>query len=107
MAEAFVIRNQLGQYLTRKNEWVSGKDPSVLYCQPHFDQALNQLIEINAKDIELRGEVASLEMGEKGKPIVTDYGPDPIQPELEALDAEDENKPAMEKESDENTVAAY
>lgn len=78
----FVVRNQLGQYLTRKGEWVSGKDNSELFHQPHYDQALNQLIEVNAKDIELRGKVLELEMDEKGRPAVVEYGEDPQQPEL-------------------------
>ena len=82
MKEVFVIRNQLGQYLTRKWEWVSGRDSSVLFHQPWYDQALNQLIEINSKDIELRGKVVELELDDKGRPVVLELGPDPQQPEL-------------------------
>jgi len=82
MKEAYVIRNQQGQYLTRKGEWVSGRDTSILFHQPWFDQALNQLIEINAKDIELRGKVVELELDDKGRPVVLELGPDPQQPEL-------------------------
>jgi hypothetical protein len=82
MTEAYVIRNQLGQYLTRKGEWVSGRDTSVLFHQPWFDQALNHLIEINSKDIELRGKVVELELDDKGRPIVLELGPDSQQPEL-------------------------
>ena len=82
MTDAYVIRNQLGQYLTRKGEWVSGRDTSHLFHQPWYDQALNQLIEINAKDIELRGKVVALELDDKGRPLVQELGPDPQQPEL-------------------------
>jgi hypothetical protein len=82
MAEAFVIRNQLGQYLTRKGEWVSGKDASILFHQPHFDQALNQLIETNSKDIELRGKVVAVQTSDKKIPVIEEFGPDPVQPEL-------------------------
>lgn len=82
MTDAYVIRNQLGQYLTRKGEWVSGRDTSALFHQPWFDQALNHLIEINSKDIELRGKVVELELDDKGRPIVLELGPDPQQPEL-------------------------
>ena len=81
MATAFVIRNQLGQYLTRKNEWVSGKDASILFNQPHYDQALNQLIEVNAKDIDLRGVVLELELDDKRRPVVVEFGPEPVQAE--------------------------
>ena len=82
MASTYVIRNQLGQYLTRKGEWVSGRDTGVLFHQPWHDQALNQLIEINAKDIELRGRVLALELDDKGRPAVLELGPDPVQPAL-------------------------
>ena len=86
MSSAYVIRNQLGQYLTRKGEWVSGKDSGALFHQPWFDQALNHLIEVNSKDIELRGKVVELDMDDKGRPLVQELGPDPQQPAL--LDSE-------------------
>lgn len=87
MKEVFVIRNQTGQYLTRKGEWVSGRDTSALFHQPWYDQALNQLIEINAKDIELRGTVVALEQDDKGRPVVLELGPDARQPELQEQSA--------------------
>lgn len=82
MPTTFVIRNQEGQYLTKKNVWVSGKEAVGLYFQPHYDQALNQLIELNSKDIYLRGSVVELEVCEKRRPVIVEYGPDPEQPEL-------------------------
>lgn len=87
MTDAYVIRNQHGQYLTRKGEWVSGQDTSILFHQPWYDQALNHLIEINAKDIELRGKVVALALDDKGRPIVQELGPDPQQPAL-AIESE-------------------
>lgn len=87
MKEVFVIRNQLGQYLTRKGEWVSGRDASLLFQQPWYDQALNQLIETNAKDIDLRGTVVALEQDDKGRPLVLELGPEPPQPELDSTDS--------------------
>ncbi len=82
MSSAYVIRNQLGQYLTRKGEWISGKDSAALFHQPWYDQALNHLIEINSKDIGLRGKVVELELDEKGRPVVLELGPDAQQGEL-------------------------
>ena len=90
MAKAFVIRNQDGQYLTKKGEWVSGKEATGLYHQAHYDQALNQLIEVNAKDIYLRGIILELDLCEKRRPVVLEYGPDPEQPELLSEGAEPE-----------------
>lgn len=87
MKHAYVIRNQLGQYLTRKGEWVSGRDTASLFHQPWFDQALNHLIEINAKDIELRGKVVELELDERDRPIVLELGPEPQQQALLDTDA--------------------
>ncbi|NPU95392.1 MAG: hypothetical protein HPY82_26150 [Gammaproteobacteria bacterium] len=89
MSSAYVIRNQLGQYLTRKGEWVSGKDAGALFHQPWFDQALNHLIEVNSKDIELRGKVVELDMDDKGRPLVLELGPDPQQPTLLVTDSAD------------------
>lgn len=92
MATAYVVRNQLGQYLTKKGEWCSGKEANSVFCKLYFDEALNQLFEINTKDIELRGKVVEVEIEDK-KPILTDYGPDPVQPELAAeSEAQPENE---------------
>ncbi len=101
MAKAFVIRNQDGQYLTKKGEWVSGKDTTKLYHQAHCDQALNQLIEVNAKDIYLRGTTLELDLCEKRRPIVLEYGPDPEQPDLLSEDAELERAVAENTEAEE------
>lgn len=66
----FVIRNQHGLYLTRQNEWVDGHDPAPLFKTPFRDVALNTLIEVNAKDIELRGVITEVEVNDKGLPRV-------------------------------------
>ena len=99
MKAAYVIRNQLGQYLTRKGEWVSGRDTGILFHQPWYDQALNQLIEINSKDIELRGKVVELKLDDKARPIVEELGPDPQQTELLA------DEPGVSKAGNESSPA--
>ncbi|MCG8315434.1 MAG: hypothetical protein MI976_19670 [Pseudomonadales bacterium] len=82
MVTAYVVCNQLGQYLTKKGEWCSGKDANQVFFKTHFDEALNQLFEVNTKDIELRGKVVEVEVEDK-KPVIVSYGPDPVQPELD------------------------
>ena len=82
MPATFVIRNQEGQYYTKKGEWVSGKDSAGLFHRAYHDQTLNQLIELNAKDIYLRGSVVELELCEKRRPIVVAYGPDSQQADM-------------------------
>lgn len=68
--EVFVIRNQLGQYWARSGEWVDGREPQRLLKQKHRDEAVNQLVELSAKDIDLRGEVLACSLGEKREPEV-------------------------------------
>jgi hypothetical protein len=66
----FVIRNQHGFYLTRQNEWADGHDPAPLFRTAYRDVALNTLIELNARDIELRGSIIEVEVNEKGLPKI-------------------------------------
>ncbi|PIE41524.1 MAG: hypothetical protein CSA49_02900 [Gammaproteobacteria bacterium] len=95
MATAYVVRNQFGQYLTKKGEWCSGKDPAPVFCKQHFDEALNQLFEINTKEIELRGKVVEVDMVDK-KPVLNEYGPESIE-----LDA------APESTQETSTVSSF
>jgi hypothetical protein len=66
----FVIRNQNGLYLTRHNEWQTGDEPATLFKTLHRDIALNTLIELNAKDIELRGAIVDVATDDKGLPHI-------------------------------------
>jgi hypothetical protein len=71
MNEAFVIRNQLGHYWGKKKCWVDGsKAKKIMLCK-HEDEGLNLLVELSARDIELRGEVMSVATSDKGVPVVT------------------------------------
>lgn len=66
----FVIRNHLGQYWSRASEWVDGREPQRLLKLRHRDEALNQLVELSARDIDLRGEVLGCELNGRGEPVV-------------------------------------
>jgi len=66
----FVIKNQIGQYLDKQDGWQSGKDANALFRVDYYDQALNTLIEINAKEISLRGKIIEVPLDEKKRPIV-------------------------------------
>lgn len=66
----FLIRNQLGQFWTRTQEWVDGREPQRLLKFRHQDEALNQLVELSAKDIELRGDLVSVQTNARGEPVV-------------------------------------
>ncbi len=65
----YLIKNQHDQYLSKDLEWVY-HDGSPLFHTPHKDVALNQLIEINAKDILIRATVIDTEVDSKGRPVV-------------------------------------
>lgn len=66
----FVIRNQLGQYWTRSSEWVDGREPQRLMKLKHHDEAVNQLVELSSKDVDLRGEALSCTLNDRGEPDV-------------------------------------
>ncbi|WP_439105928.1 hypothetical protein [Congregibacter sp.] len=68
--EVFVIRNQLGQFWTRAGEWVDGREPQRLLKIKHRDEAVNQLVELSAKDIDLRGEVLACDVDDRKDPMV-------------------------------------
>jgi hypothetical protein len=71
MNETFVICNQLGHYWGKKKLWVDGtRAKKVMLCK-HEDEGLNLLVELSAKDIDLRGEIVGVETNDKGVPVVT------------------------------------
>ena len=70
MTQRFVVTNQDGHYYSKQKLWTDGRDPARVYCTAHRDEALNTLLEINAKDIELRGQVVAVELNARNLPIL-------------------------------------
>ncbi len=70
MTEVYVIRNQLGHYWGKSKAWVSGADPRTVLRVKHRDEGVNTLVELSARDIELRGEVIAAELSERGEPVL-------------------------------------
>ncbi|MFN2328144.1 MAG: hypothetical protein ABR612_04455 [Chromatocurvus sp.] len=70
MTEVFVIRDQNGCYWGKSKEWQDGRDPRQLARYRHRDEAVNTLVEISARDIDLRGEIISAALSERGEPQV-------------------------------------
>jgi hypothetical protein len=70
MSEVFVIRNQLGQYWGRKKRWVDGRKPRKVLTFKHRDEGLNQLVELSARDVDLRGDVVAVQVNERDIPVV-------------------------------------
>ena len=70
MGEAFVVRNQLGHYWGTKKRWGDGSKPARVMTVKHRDEGLNLVVELSARDIDLRGEVVPVETSERGIPRV-------------------------------------
>ncbi|MDX2463156.1 MAG: hypothetical protein QNK31_01470 [Porticoccus sp.] len=66
----FILQNQHEQYLDKSLEWVNGCDASRLFKSPYRDVALNQLMELNAKDILLRATIITCEITAAGNPVL-------------------------------------
>jgi hypothetical protein len=64
----FILQNQQEQFLTKSLEWLNGCEKSQLFKTPHRDIALNQLMELNAKDVQLRVKIISCELDKSGNP---------------------------------------
>lgn len=70
MKTVFVIRNQNGHYLGRHGEWLDGSHVPALFRTEHRDVAVNELVEVNLRDFDLRGEVVGIEGVEGDYPVV-------------------------------------
>jgi len=68
--QLYIIQSQNGQVLDKHLNWVDGHDTSQLFYTAHKDVALNQLIELNARDIHLRAKVVACDRSDKGSPII-------------------------------------
>lgn len=90
MSDVFVICNQLGQYWGKKKKWVDGTDPKKIMVCKHEDEAVNLLVELGARDYELRGEVIV--------PATNDRGIPQVEPSEHLIIDEPEPLPEMDVE---------
>ncbi len=106
MSDVFVVRNQLGQFWGKKKRWVDGTKPRKVAHFAHEDEGLNQLVELSAKDIDLRGEVVPVTIDDRGVPEVEPS--EHLIPDEEDLlaEAEQAEAEAAESSGDTETEAA-
>ena len=81
----FVIRNHENRYLTKKQKWRSGNDKNILFRTSEKDIALNELIEVNAKDIMARLQLIVCDLDDRDQPLVdvlTDDPPETLEEDL-------------------------
>jgi hypothetical protein len=85
MNEVYVIRNQDGLYASKQGEWVDGSDKAAVFFVKYRDQAVNTLVELNAKDFELRGDIIAVALNDKKRPeVIVGEKPEPRLFELPA-----------------------
>lgn len=70
MSKVFVVQSDQGHYFSKHGDWLSGKDASQIFFKKYKDQALNQLIDITIKDVDVRARVIEVELSEKNHPIL-------------------------------------
>ena len=70
----FVLRDRLGNYLARDLSWTTAEAVTTWFQTPHKDIALNQLQELNAKDVDLRAQVVLCDLDAKSRPVIPDPG---------------------------------
>ncbi len=58
--------------MAKDQQWVDGRDARLLYRTTYKDEALNQLFEVNSKDVNLRIKLVECELNEKGNPVIDD-----------------------------------
>lgn len=95
MSEVFVIRNQLGHYWGKARAWVDGRDTRAVQRLKHHDEAVNLLFELSSKDVDLRGEVVSAALNERGEPLLEPSG-NPL-PQAAATDEAADAPPAEQE----------
>lgn len=67
----FILSDADGNLLTKDLLWASDCSVAELFSTPHKDVALNQLLEINAGDIELRAQIVACEVDGKNQPVIS------------------------------------
>ncbi len=69
----YLIEKQYGQLLSKELTWIDPSEADVLFFSPHKDQAVNQLVELSAKDTSVRGKVTPCAVDDRGRPLLTQF----------------------------------
>jgi len=69
--KTYVLQTQNNDVLDKELQWASEITAKHIFNTPHRDIALNQLIELNAKDVNLRAEVVECELSPNGVPTLS------------------------------------
>jgi hypothetical protein len=69
--KTYVLQAQNNCMLDKELQWASEIIARRIFNTPHRDIALNQLIELNAKDVNLRADVVECDLGPNGVPMLS------------------------------------
>lgn len=78
MNPVFLLQNQHKQLLTKQGVWADGRDAAQLFRTLHRDEALNQMIEVNARDHTLRIKILACPINDRGVPQIADEDLPPL-----------------------------
>ena len=79
MKKTYVLQNQHKLLLAKSRDWVDARDLRSLFQTPHKDEAINQKVEVNAKDYTQRIHLLEVELNDKGLPVIPpEHKPEPL-----------------------------
>lgn len=87
MNSIFLLQNQHKRLLNKQGEWVDGREANTLFRSSHRDEALNQMIEVNARDYTLRIKILECTLNDRGLPLLKDEDLPPLGDASTALAA--------------------
>lgn len=70
MSDLFILQNQDNLLLGKQKDWLDGRDLAALYKTLHKDEAINQMVEVSAKDYTQRIKILTCQSNDKGLPII-------------------------------------
>lgn len=105
MSELFILQNQDKLFFGKNKEWLDGRDTTALYKTPHKDEAVNQMVEISAKDYTQRVKVLSCPQDDKGLPLIEESLLPPPQPRKPKVATEEDPQSDLAFEADTETPA--
>ena len=87
--KAYLIKNQNGYFLCRSGHWADCTHQDRFFVSPHRDDALNRMVEENAKDYRLRLNVLVVKTDDKKRLeipkqdffVADDFGKPSIEPQ--------------------------
>ncbi len=80
MSELYILQNQDKLFLGKQKDWLDGRDRNSLFKTPHKDEAINQKVEISAKDYRQRISLLQCPLDERGLPVIQAEDQPPAQP---------------------------